>query len=319
MRAVVVREFGGPEVMRIEEVAAPAPGVGQAVVRVRAAGVNPVETYLRSGKHTRLPALPWTPGTDAAGVVEAVGAGVARFRVGDRVYVGGSLTGTYAELCLCRETQVHPLPARLSFAQGAAVHVPYVTAYVALFEKARLRLGEWVFVHGATGGVGLAAVQLARAAGARVVGSGGTDAGRALVLAQGAHHAVDHEDLGHEDEVVARTGGGPDVVVEMLADRNLEGDLTIAAPFGRIVVVGSRGSATVEPRKAMMRDLSVLGMSVYNVTERELSAVHGRLAAPLADGTLVPVVRESMPLADASRAHALVTSPGAGGKIVLVP
>lgn len=142
MRAVRVRSAGGPEVLRVEEAPDPVPGPGEVLVRVRAAGVNPVEVYLRAGTHHRTPPLPWTPGSDGAGEVEAVGPGVRGVSPGDRVYTGGSLTGTYAERCLCREDQVHPLPARLSFAQGAAVHVPYATAFRALHRKARLRAGE---------------------------------------------------------------------------------------------------------------------------------------------------------------------------------
>src|SRR5262245_51274437 len=192
MRAIVVRDFGSPHVLRLEEVDPPEAGPGEVLVRVAAAGVNPVEAYLRSGNYTRRPPLPWTPGSDAGGSVEAVGAGVSRFARGDRVYVGGSRTGTYAELCVASERQVHPLPQRLSFAQGAALHVPYATAWRALVEKARMRPGEFVLVHGASGGVGLAAVQIARAAGAVTIGTAGTAAGHDAVVAAGANHVLDH-------------------------------------------------------------------------------------------------------------------------------
>src|SRR5262245_19398164 len=165
MRAIRVHAFGGPDMLRCEEVANPRPGPGEVLVHVRAAGVNPVETYLRAGTHTRKPALPWTPGTDGAGVVAAVGTGVASVRDGDRVFTAGSITGTYAESCLCRADQVRALPGRLSFEQGAAIHVPYATAARALLHKAAARADESVLVHGATGGVGIAAIQIARALG----------------------------------------------------------------------------------------------------------------------------------------------------------
>ncbi len=140
MKAIRVKEFGGPEVLRIEEVPDPQPGPGQVVVRIKAAGVNPVDTYIRAGVYPRKPQLPYTPGADGAGMVESVGEGVTRFKTGDRVYVGGGLTGTYAELALFDEWSVWPLPAHLSFAQGAAVNVPYVTAFRALFQtSARTR------------------------------------------------------------------------------------------------------------------------------------------------------------------------------------
>ena len=178
MKAIRVQEFGGPEVLRLEDVPDPHPGAGQVLVRVRAVGVNPVDTYIRAGAHAVRPQLPYTPGLDAAGTVEAVGEGVTRVSAGDRVYTSGSLSGTYAELALCDESQVHTLPARVSFAEGAGVSTPYATAYRALFQRARATPGETVLVHGASGGVGTAAVQIARAAGFKVIGTGGTEEGR---------------------------------------------------------------------------------------------------------------------------------------------
>jgi NADPH2:quinone reductase len=319
MKAIVVREFGPPSVLRLEDVPLPRPSAGEVVVHLRATGVNPVETYLRSGKHARLPALPWTPGTDGAGIVEAVGDGVAGLQPGDYVYTAGSRTGTYAERCICTTAQARPLPERLTFAQGAAIHVPYATAWRALLERARLRPGETVFVHGASGAVGLATVQIARLKGADVIGSAGSEAGRAAVLAAGARDVVDHRQDGHCDEVVRLSGGGgPDVIVEMLADRNLDADLLCAASKGRIVVVGSRGRIEIEPRRAMTRDLTILGMSLPNATAEEIDAIHRAILPLFADGSLVPVVRTELPLAEAARAHELVLQPGALGKIVLV-
>ncbi len=167
MKAIVAHQFGGPEVMRLEDVADPRPGPGQLVVGVHAAGVNPADTYMRSGTYAIKPPLPYTPGMDAAGEVEAVGAGVTRLKPGDRVYTARTLSGAYAERALCAESQAHPLPKNVSYAQGAGVYVPYATAYRALFQLARAVAGETLLVHGASGGVGIAAVQLARAAGLR--------------------------------------------------------------------------------------------------------------------------------------------------------
>jgi NADPH2:quinone reductase len=320
MKAVVVRQFGAPSVLRLEDAPDPAAGAGEVVVRVRAAGVNPVETYLRSGTYTRRPPLPWTPGTDGAGEVVALGEGVSHVSVGERVYTTGSLTGTYAELCRCRESQVRPLPERLSFAQGAAIHVPYATAWRALLQKAKAQRGETVLVHGATGGVGLAAVELALARGCVVVGTGGSPAGRAKVAELGALAVLDHTTHGYLGEVTAITGGrGPDVILEMLADRNLDADLSVVAMRGRVVVIGSRGRVDVEPRKAMTRDVTVLGMSLHNATDTELAEAHDGLARGFESGALTPVVREEVPLAEAARAHETVIAPGALGKLVLVP
>jgi NADPH2:quinone reductase len=320
VKAIRVHEFGPPEVMRLEEVPDLKPGTGQVVVRVRAAGVNPADTYTRSGMHARRPTLPYTPGTDAAGAVESIGEHVANVSVGAQVYISGTVTGAYAEQALCEEAQVHSLPKRLSFSQGAGVNVPYGTAYRALFQRAHATPGETVLIHGATGGVGIAAVQLARAAGMKVIGTGGTARGRELATQQGAHHMLDHRAPGYLDHVPALTGGrGVDVILEMLANVNLDSDLKILAPGGRIVVIGSRGRIEIDPRDTMNRDAAIFGMLFYNTPKAEAASIHAALAAGFENGTLHPIVREEMPLADAPRAHHAVMKPGAYGKIVLIP
>lgn len=318
MKAIRVHEFGGPDALRLEEVAAPQAGARQVVVRMVAVGVNPVEAYIRSGMYPRKPELPYTPGTDGAGVVAAVGAEVERVRVGERVYVAGSVSGTYAESALCLATQVHALPDALSFAQGAAVGVPFATAYRALFDRAGAQPGETVLIHGASGGVGTAAVQLARAAGLTVIGTGGTDEGRKLVAAQGAQHVLDHSSADYLQQLMSLTGGrGVDVIIEMLANVNLNNDLGVLAARGRVVVVGSRGAVEIDPRQTMGRDASIHGMSLNNASEADLARIHAALGAGLANGTLRPIVGRELPLADAARAHEQVMEAGAYGKLVL--
>lgn len=320
MKAIRVEQFGGPENLRLQNVPEPKPGPGQVVVRIRAAGVNPVDTYMRSGQYPRKPSLPYTPGTDGAGTVEAVGDGVKHVTVGDRVYTAGSLTGTYAEQSLCEERSVFPLPANVSFPQGAAVHVPYATAYRGLFHRAKARPGETVLIHGASGGVGTAAVQLARAAGLRVIGTVGSDRGKKLALSEGAHDVLDHKSPSHFDQALSLTGGrGFDVIVEMLANVNLARDLGILAPGGRVVVIGNRGTIEINPRDAMTRDGSILGMSLWNATPDDLFSIHSALIAGLENKTLRPVIGQEIPLKDAARAHVAVLEPGAYGKIVLIP
>ena len=298
----------------------PKPGPGQVVVGVKAIGVNPADTYIRAGTYSRKPSLPYTPGLDAAGIVEAVGVGVTGFSEGERVYAAGTVSGAYAELALCAESQLHPLPEKVSFAQGAAVPVPYATAYRALFQRARAAPDETVLVHGASGGVGVAAVQLARATGMRVLGTAGTPKGRELVAAQGAHQAIDHRAPGYQGRILEITGGrGVDVILEMVANLNLGTDLGLLAPGGRVVVIGSRGTVTIDPRDAMGRDAAILGMSLFNAGERDTVAIHAALVAGLENGTLRPVVGRELPLAEAARAHEAVVQPGAHGKIVLIP
>ena len=320
MKAIRVSEYGGPSVLKLEEVPTPPPGANQVLVRVHAAGINPVDTYLRSNTDNRGPKLPYTPGADAGGVVEAVGSGVAGFKAGDRVYVGGTATGSYAELCLCELAQVHPLPENVSCAQGAAMNVPYATAYHALFNRGHGRAGETVLVHGASGGVGIAGVQLARAGGMTVIGTAGTDRGRRLVAAQGAHHALDHTAPGYLDELMTLTSGrGVDVVLEMLANVNLQKDLGAIAMGGRIVVIGNRGSVEINPRAAMNKDAAILGMALFHASPGQMAGIHAALVEGLRNGTLRPVVAQEFPLAQAARAHEAVMETGHHGKIVLVP
>lgn len=324
MKAIRVHEFGAPEVMKLEEAPDPKPGAGQVVVRLHAVGVNPVETYIRSGIYPK-PPTPYTPGADGAGVIEAVGECVTRVKVGDRVYTAGSLTGTYAEKTLCKESQVRHLPERASFAQGASMFVPYGTAYRSLFQRAHAQPGEVVFVHGASGGVGIASVQLARAAGMQVIGSASTEEGRKLVTEQGAHHVVDHRAPGYLEQVLKLTNGrGVDVIIEMLANVNLGNDLNVLAQGGRIVVVGNRGTnnqGTVEinPRAAMQRDAAILGMTLVNVQPHDMEKIHAALIAGLEAGSLRPVIGQQFSLADAAKAHHAVIESTAYGKIVLVP
>jgi NADPH2:quinone reductase len=320
MKAIRIHEFGGPEVMKLEEVPDLTAGPGQVVVGVKAVGVNPVDTYIRAGAYAVKPPLPFTPGIDAAGTVEAVGEGVESVEVGERVYVAGTLRGAYAAQALCEASQVHHLPERVSFAQGAGVNVPYATAYRALYHRAHGQPGETVLVHGASGGVGIAAVQMARAGGFTVIGTAGTEKGRKLVLEQGAHHVVDHREEGYAEEIMTLTKGrGVDVILEMLANVNLAKDLTLLALRGRVVVIGNRGSIEINPRATMQRDLSILGLWLMNTTKEELASTHAALVAGLESGTLNPVVGRQMPLAEAARAHREVMEPGAYGKIILIP
>jgi NADPH2:quinone reductase len=324
MKAIRVHEFGGAAALKLEEIPDPKPGPGEVLVRMRAAGVNPVDVYLHTGTYARKPPLPYTPGQDGAGDVESVGAGVTAFKPGDRVYIAGvgnsiAGAGTYAELAICLPSQLHRLPARASYAQGAALGVPFATAYRALFQRADAKPGETLLVHGATGGVGIACVQLAHARGLTVIGSGGTDAGLALVRSHGADVVVNHRSSGYLDEVMAATGGkGVNVIAEMAAHINLDRDLGLLTRGGRVVVIGNRGRVEIDARQAMGRDAAILGMTLFNTTDADFVEIHAALIAGLENGTLSPVVGREFKLAETARAHEAVMEPGATGKIVVV-
>jgi NADPH:quinone reductase len=320
MKAIQVHSFGGPEVLEFREVPEPKPGPGQVLVRVHAAGVNPYDTYMRTGTYAIKPQLPYTPGSDAAGIVEAIGDSVKKVKTGDRVYTAKTLTGAYAEYALTDESQVNVLPAKTSFAQGAGLWVPYGTAYHALYHQAGAHASETLLIHGASGGVGIAAVQFARAMGMTVIGTASSSRGAELVKKEGADYVVDHSKPGHAEEIMRITGGrGADVILEMLANVNLATDLKLHALRGRTIVIGNRGEITINPRDLMGRRASVRGFTLWAATEAEIADIHAAIAAGLENGTLRPIVGREIPLKDAAQAHQEVLAPGSFGKIVLVP
>jgi NADPH:quinone reductase len=320
MKAIVVHEFGGLDVLKFEEIPTPKPAGGQVLVRVHAAGVNPYDTYMRAGTYAIKPPLPYTPGSDAAGVIEAVGDGVKKVKPGDRVYTAKTITGAYAQYALALEEQVHPLPEKISFAQGAGIWIPYGTAYHALYHSAEAHALETVLVHGASGGVGTAAVQMARAMGLTVFGTAGTQKGADLVKREGAHQVFDHSKSSYLEEIMKATGGrGIDIILEMLANVNLSADLKLLATNARVIIIGNRGEITINPRDLMSRRASARGFTMWAITPAEEAQIHAGLIAGLENGTLRPIVSKELPLAEAARAHKEVLEPGAAGKIVLVP
>ena len=319
MKAIRVHEFGGPEVLKLEEVATPKPSAGQVLVRIHAAGVNPYDTYMRAGTYALKPPLPYTPGSDGAGVVEAVGEGVKKVKREDRVYVARTLTGAYAEYALALEEQVHPLPARIDLKQGAGIWVPYGTAYHALYHSAEAHASETLLVHGASGGVGNAALQIGRAMGLKVLGTAGTPKGLELAKQQGAHQVFDHRKAGYQEEILQATGNrGVDIILEMLANVNLSNDTKLLANNGRVIVIGSRGEVTIDPRQLMARRASIRGFTLWAITPAEEADIHAGLFAGLENGTLRPIVGKELPLAEAARAHKEILEPGSVGKIVLI-
>lgn len=316
MKAIVVREFGAPDVLKLEETADLEPDERQILVKIEAAGINPVDTYIRTGTHAQKPALPYTPGKDAAGTVEKTGASISKFKSGDRVLTTGSVTGTYGEFCLCEETQLIKLPENVSFEQGAGVFVPFATAYRALFQKAKGKSGETVLIHGASGGVGTAAIQWAKNAGLKVVGTAGSDDGRKLIGEQGADLVFDHSKENYLGEIKEATGG-VEIILEMLANENLAKDFEVLKMFGRISIIGNRGSLDFNPRLAMGKDASLFGVQLFNTPANEMAEIYEAIYDGLSEGFLNPVVGKTFDLKDAAEAHRAVIEEKAFGKIIL--
>lgn len=324
MRAIYVKEFGDASVLQLENVPDPVPAAGEVVIDMKAAGVNPADTYMRTGTYAIKPELPYIPGGDAAGVISSVGDGVTQLQVGDRVATGLAYstipTDCYAEKILRSVDQIIKLPEHITFAQATALGVSYPTAHHALFNRGRLSKKDTVFIHGASGSVGTSAIQLAKRAGAKIIGSAGTPAGLTLIKALGVDLAVDHTRKDYTDDIMAFTNGkGVDLILEMLANVNLASDLDLAAKFGRIVIIGNRGEITINPRMTMMKELDVMGTALWNVGSDDVALIMDDLTKGIQDKSLTPITGMELPLAEAIRAHEYVLEPGAHGKVVLVP
>lgn len=304
--------------MTLKEVPKPDLADDQVLVKIEFAGVNPVDCYIRAGTYAALPPVGYTPGMDGAGTIESVGKQVRGYRKGQRVYVAGSVSGTYAEFCVCNPIQLHPLPRQSSFEEGACIGIPYATAAYALFHRASLRRGQSVLVHGATGGVGIAAIQLAKRAGLRVFATGGSDAGRVLLQRQGADAVFDHHQPGYEQGILeASEGVGVDLIVEMLANANLGRDLQMLSTNGCVAVVGSRGMVQIQPRELMVRDGDIRGIMLAKAPPGVIGRIHTELLSGFTDGSLRPVIRSVFALERAMEAHHLQMTPGALGKVIL--
>lgn len=319
MKAIRVNRFGGPEVCELEHgVPVPTPAPGQVLLAVHSVSVNPVDTYVRSGGFDSSVSVPYTPGSDCAGVVKAVGDGVHGFKVGDRVYTRGSLTGTYAEYALAEPKKTFHLHSSLTFSQGAGIG-RYNSAYRALFHKADAKAGMTVLVHGGSGGVGIATIQTARAYGLTVLATAGTDKGLQLVRDQGAHAAFCHREQGYQQKILEYTGGkGIDIIVEMAADINLQSDLTLVAPQGKVIVVGCRGTQAIDARLLMGKESAVVGMLIFVANEADWKEMSAALWAGCEAGWVRPVVDKEYALADVPAAHRdLINSNGALGNLVL--
>ena len=320
MKAIIVEEFGEANVLKLRETSNLNPGEGEVLIRTEAVGVNPVETYIRNGTHALKPDLPYTPGSDASGTVDAVGTGVNDLSIGERVYTAGTISGAYAEQILWQRNQVHALPKSVSFNQGSAINIPYGTAFRGLHQRGEAKPGETLLIHGASGSVGSAAAQMGVAHGMKVIGTVGTARGAEMVRNQGVEHVFNHNSEGYLEQIREAThGSGVDLILEMLANVNLANDLSIIANKGRIVVIGCRGTIEINPREAMMKEADIRGLVLFGASTEEIASIHSEIGSGLRNGTLSPIVGKEMSLSEAAVAHGAVLEAGAYGKIVLVP
>ena len=324
MKAVRVTRFGLEHPMELEEVAEPTPGPGEMLVRIAAAGVNPLEVAIRSGNHPRAAAmtLPYTCGTDVAGEVEAVGEGVEAFAPGERVW-GRASTGAYAEKGLLPAGSTGKLPDSMSFAEGAALPIPLLTAWNALVVKGEAAPGDCVLVQGGAGGVGYLAIQLARAIGCRVFATVSSKEKADFCLAAGTEAAINYREEDVPERVMELTSGrGVEIVVETVGCDNLPSDLKLNAVNGRVVIVGTgtgKGPEVTIPLPAAMgRDARILALSSGNLNPL-VPGILKRLAPLLEGGAIKPHVGRELPLEQANESHEVLLSGKFLGKINLTP
>jgi len=323
MKASVVRKFGDPSVLTLETVEIPKPQPSEVLVKILSVGVNPVETYKRSGIYNPSPVLPWIPGTDAAGVVEGVGEKVTGVPIGSRVWLSSVSSGAYAQYATAPVEDVHPLPDFMTFEQGT-LWIAYATAYLALVHIGEVKPGQTVLVHGASGGVGLASVQLARSfGGLTILGTAGTEKGLAVVKENGADVVFNHKEADYADKILEYTKGkGVDIILEMTANLTLLKSMSIIGKNGKICVIGNRGTIDgFNARLIMQKRASIRGVMLFAITPEEKVETVRALNEKLQSKLINPIVNKSYPLSLASKAHEEIINPpvGASGKLVLSP
>ena len=323
MKAIVCEAYGGPEVLAWREVPdPPPPGPGEVLLRLLARGVQYVDVLMAAGTYQFRPEPPFIPGSEAAGEVLAVGAGVTRFRPGDQVMSRHRL-GAFAERAVVPESACEPVPAGLTLEQAGVFRAAHATAYHALLQRGRLAGGEWVLIHGAAGGIGIAAIQVAKLMGARVIATAGTEAKRAACLDEGADHAIPYAG-GFLDAVKALTGGrGVDVVYDPIGAAVTEESLRCLAWGGRLLILGflGGGPANIRSNYLLIKGIEAVGVRIGGLQEANpaLAEANARELARLAgEGKLRPRISHRFPLEHAAEALRAVMAREVIGKAVLV-
>ncbi|HZS05465.1 MAG TPA: NADPH:quinone oxidoreductase family protein [Blastocatellia bacterium] len=322
MKAWRVNEWCEPEQMELAETPVPEPGPNEVRIRNRAAALNFYDILMIQGKYQVRPPLPFTPGTEVAGTVDAVGAEVTGFAVGDRVQAIAS-TGGYAEYSIAPTGKTFRIPDAMSFDEAAAMIVVYQTSYFALKQRAELKPGEWLLVHAAAGGVGLSAMQIGKAMGARVIATAGSAEKLDFCLSQGAEHALNYREATWVDAVKKITGGrGADVIYDPVGGEVFDLSTKVIAPEGRLLVIGFAGGTipSIAANRILLKDMSVVGVFWGGYCERHPDYLHetqADLFAMYEAGQIRPVVSQAYPLAEAPAALRALAGRKTWGKVVL--
>ncbi|XP_046684901.1 LOW QUALITY PROTEIN: quinone oxidoreductase-like [Homalodisca vitripennis] len=326
MKAIRIHSFGGPSVLKVEnDVPRPIPSEGQILVRVHAAGINPVDAQMREQAFSFLPKLPLILGKEVAGdVVEVVDGNDSssdhHYKPGDRVICCLPCDSGYAEYVVCNIADTLRLPSHVSYAEGAAIYVAYFSAYRGLITKLKIRKDEIVLVHGASGAVGMAAVQIAKAVGAVVVGTAGTDEGRQMVKDIGADYVVNHRDSSHLTQAIEMIPNckGFDAILENKATKNLAMDLKSLAPNGRIAIVGAKESVTIDPRFLIRTEGYITGVKMSDISRTQWKEYTEAITSGMIDGWVKPVIAREYSMEEIQLAHEhLMQKHGHHGKLIL--
>jgi NADPH:quinone reductase len=323
VKAVVCEAFGGSEVLGLREVPdPPQPGAGELQVRIKARGVQYVDVLMLAGKYQFRPEPPFIPGNEGAGEVVALGPGVDSFKPGDRIMSRQRL-GAFAELGNCKAADCDLIPVALSLEEAAVFRNVYQTAYHALLQRGRLKAGEWVLIHGAAGGIGLPAIQIAKLHGARVIATASTDEKRAVCIEEGAEYAINYQP-GFRDRVLELTKGrGVDVIYDPVNGPTFEESLRCLAWGGRILILGFLGGppALARTNYLLIKGIEAIGVRIGGLNEAhpEIAAANNRaLLDWAAQGKLKPRIWRSFPLKDAAQAVQALIDREVIGKAVLI-
>lgn len=321
MKAWRVHDWCEPDQMSFEDIPTPEPGAGEIRIKNHAAALNFFDILMVQGKYQTKPPRPFTPGSELAGVVDAVGEGVTGFHVGDRVQAMAT-SGSYAELSIAPAAKTFRIPDAMSFEEAAAMIVIYQTSYFALTHRTQIKAGEWLLVHAAAGGVGVSATQIGKALGARVIATAGSEDKLEFCLSQGAEHALNYRDAGWVDQVKKITGRGADIIYDPVGGEIFDLSTKCIAPEGRLLVIGFAGGTipSIAANRILLKNMAVTGVYWGGYLEHHpeyMAEAEAALFKMYEAGQIKPIVSEKFKLADAVAALTALATRKTVAKVVL--